>query len=189
MQEPREGFFTEVVNALDGIRADNRENRQRNDTPQPIRRMDDDVMQFIERGGYCQYIMGPNFVFVRTLTEKGYDVLTFMDFQKYLTWKAKGNAKTWWPIRISAIALVISFITLGLKFNEWREVGQTESKIELLDSSLKSLTDSLNAYRLPSKVYTANGDDLKSPEKKAIDTVEKGKAIKSTPPLKKTKTN
>ena len=35
--------YSEVINALDGIRCDNRENRQDIDSPKPIRNIPDDV--------------------------------------------------------------------------------------------------------------------------------------------------
>lgn len=157
--------YSEVINALDGIRCDNRENRQYNEDENKLRPLTQDIMQYIERKGYCKYIYGANGRFVRTLTEKGYEVLQYMDYAKYKKQKAVVNWKTWIPIVISGIALIISgYAALvkpekpnSLTIEEWNKVVQ-------LDSSLKSLKDLINSLNLRmSKAQNSTKDFSKEP--------------------------
>lgn len=140
--------YHEIINALDGIRCDNRENRQYTEDESQLRRMPDDIMQYVERKGYCKYIYGANCRFVRTLTGKGYEVLKEMDYAKYKKNKAIENYKTWIPICASIVALLISGYIAWFKPNDIKYKSETEQKLSHLDSLSKSLEDSMNSFNL-----------------------------------------
>lgn len=60
--------YGELIDALDGIRADNREGKY--DTDMPLHTIEHDLLLYIERKGYCKYEIN-NLRFIRVLTEKG----------------------------------------------------------------------------------------------------------------------
>ena len=147
MKIPKERYH-EIINALDGIRCDNRENKQYTEDENQLRSMPDDIMQYVERKGYCKYIYGANCKFVRTLTEKGYEVLKEMDYAKYRENKAIENKKSWIPIYASLAALLISGYVAWFKPSDSKYKVETEQKLKLLDSSIKSQKESINSLNL-----------------------------------------
>ncbi len=126
--------YEKIHVALDGIRCDNRENKVKD-----LRQIDDDVMQYIERKGYCRYILGENNTFIRTLTKKGYKVLSSGGYKAYLLNETKEAWKVWLPIAISLIAV---FIT-ALQYLENRDAAGRLDKLEKMtiriDSSIRAL--------------------------------------------------
>jgi hypothetical protein len=144
MKIPKERY-NEIINALDGIRCDNRENKQYSENENDLRDITQDTMQYIERKGYCKYIYGANCRFVRTLTEKGYEVLQYMDYGAYRRQKSIDNRKSWMPIVFSGIAILVS---IGVASNLNKHNIETEQKVIRLDSSINSLKDSINSLNL-----------------------------------------
>ena len=65
---------------MDGIRCDNRENK----SPDKLRQIEDDIMQFIERKGFCKYILGESNLFIRVLTKEGNEVLACGSYASYV---------------------------------------------------------------------------------------------------------
>ncbi len=152
-----------IVDFLDGLRDDQRKGAiHENARSIP----DEFVLLYCERKGYCKYLFtGGNFV--RTISKEGYKVLSFMNFEAYLEYKAKENAKTWYPIRIAFLALLIAFYAAS--FNTCNAVQsdkeQTKNRLIQLDSSIKNLKDSLTVYRQTSKECISNKDSLKTAKK------------------------
>jgi len=140
--------YEEVVKAIDGIRCDNRENKQYSEDETKLREISQDVMQYIERKGYCKYIYGANCRFVRTLTEKGYEVLQYMDYAEYRRQKAIENRKSWMPILFSGIAIIVSIGVAWYNANLNKHNTEIEQKVKLLDSSINSLKNSINSSNL-----------------------------------------
>jgi hypothetical protein len=97
-----------IIIALDSIRCDNRENK----TTLDLRQMDDDIMEYIERKGYCKYVLGEGNVFIRTLTDKGYEVLGSGTYKDYLKEQKKEKVRLLTPILTSILALIISISSL-----------------------------------------------------------------------------
>lgn len=147
MKIPKERY-NEIIVALDGIRCDNRENKQYTEDESELRKMPDDIMQYIERKGYCKYIYGANCRFVRTLTEKGYEVLIELDYSKYQKKKAIENYKSWIPIYASIAALLISGYVAWFKPSDSKFKTETDQKLNRLDSLSSSITDSINSVNL-----------------------------------------
>jgi hypothetical protein len=141
--------FYEIINALDGIRCDNRENKQYYDNENDLRQIPQDIMEYIERKGYCKYIYGANGRFVRTLTEKGYDVLQYMNYSKYKRRKSIANWKTRLSIGISIVALIASVYVAFFKPERIKPLTREElTKAIQIDSSLKSIKESINSLNL-----------------------------------------
>jgi hypothetical protein len=136
--------YWKIINALDGIRCDNRENRYSDQ----LRDIEEDVMQYIERKAYCKYIYGANCKFVRTLTEKGYEVLQEMDYGKYRRKKAKENWRLWLPVGISLLSLAISTVFAVITIRKEINKPEIEQKITQLDSLSKSVSDSFHLYQI-----------------------------------------
>jgi len=143
-----------IVDFLDGLRDDQRKGA----IHENARKIPDEfVLLYCERKGYVEYLFtGGNFV--RTISKEGYKILSFMNFEDYLEYKAKENAKTWYPIRIAFFALLVALYAAS--FNTCNAVQsdkeQTNNKLIQLDSSIKSLKDSLNVYHQTSKVCNSN---------------------------------
>ena len=91
-------------------------------------------MEYIERKGYCKYILGEGNKFIRTLTEKGYEPLSFLDYGKYRRHKRITDIKSWLPIVISVIAIMLAianFIyTISSNANQNREIEKRLSALE-----------------------------------------------------------
>ena len=140
--------YDEIVIALDGIRCDNRENKQYAENETLLRNMHDDIMQYIERKGYCKYIYGANGKFVRTLTKSGYEILSREDYGKYRRDKAINNVKSWLPVLFSGLALLIS-VTVAI-INHYDNINKAgiENRVKQLETPTKLLTDSINVVRL-----------------------------------------
>jgi len=136
--------YGKIVDALDGMRADCRENKLR---VEELRRIDDDILLYLERNGYCTYKVAAGNYFVRILTEKGYEVLYYMDYAKYRRAKSWKNWKNRVPIFISIIALLISAIAVWQKSKEAKEKQQIEIRVTQLDSTVQVLKDSLASIR------------------------------------------
>lgn len=126
--------YKQLIIALDGIKCDNEENRQDLDSNNPPRVVEDDVRMYIERKGYCKYIYGANCKFVRTLTEKGYEVLGTGSYRKYLWQQTLKAWAIWLPIVISVIALWIAYKDKG---NDAKKINELEYKIKQLETFLK----------------------------------------------------
>ena len=140
--------YNEIVIALDGIRCDNRENQQYTENENLLRKMHDDIMQYIERKGYCKYIYGANGKFVRTLTKSGYEILSCNDYGKYRRDKAIENVKSWLSVLFSGLALIISIGVAILNHYDNINKAAIENRVKQLETSTKLLTDSINAFRL-----------------------------------------
>lgn len=126
--------YDEIIIALDGIRCDNRENKQYSENENDLRPITQDVMQYIERKGYCKYIYGANCRFVRTLTEKGYSVLSAGNYGKYLWKETLKSWAIWLPIFISILAVGIS---LWDKNKDAEKINKLEQKIKQLETLSK----------------------------------------------------
>ena len=114
-----------IIIALDSIRCDNREGK----TISELRQMDDDIMEFIERKGYCKYVLGEGNVFIRTLTDKGYEVLGSGTYKTFLTTQKKEKFRLLMPIRISIFAFIVSLSSLGFgiyQFKKTSELNKTQ---------------------------------------------------------------
>lgn len=126
--------YDEIIIALDGIRCDNRENKQYSENENDLRPITQDVMQYIERKGYCKYIYGANCRFVRTLTEKGYSVLSAGNYGKYLWKETLKSWAIWLPIIISALALYVAYKD---KNKDAEKINELEQKIKQLETLSK----------------------------------------------------
>lgn len=149
-----------IVDFLDGLRDDQRKGAiHENARPIP----DEFVLLYCERKGYVKYLFtGGNFV--RTLSKEGHKILSFMNYEDYRKWKSTENAKTWYPIRIAFVALLVAIFAATVNTcNAKREKGEEQIKNQLkqLDSSIKSLKDSLTFYRQTSIKCTSNINDEK----------------------------
>jgi hypothetical protein len=133
--------FYEIINALDGIRCDNRENKQYYDNENDLRQIPQDIMEYIERKGYCKYIYGANGRFVRTLTEKGYDVLQYMNYSKYKRRKSIANWKTWLSIGISIVALIASVYVASRNNQPFNKRGADKSNTDRLITKIYKRID------------------------------------------------
>lgn len=133
-----------IVDFLDGLRADHRDGRY-GVNERPI--TDEFVLLFCERYGYCKYEFQEN-MFIRVLTERGAEVLNYMDYDSYLVAK-------WWekfyeriPIPISLIAIGISAYvgwfkpeTNGFTTAEQLILKQLQTKLKQVEYSLNFLKE------------------------------------------------
>ena len=127
--------YDKVIIALDSIRCDNREGK----TTQNLRQMDDDVMQHIERKGYCNYILGEGNIFVRTLTTKGYDVLASETYKKYLWKQTKDNLKNWIPIWVSILMIILTGFNIYITNNRAAKQSVIEGRLDRLGTEVTRL--------------------------------------------------
>lgn len=152
------GNYFKIINALDAVRADNRESKYGGET----RQIDDDILLFIERKGYCKYIVGDDNKCVRVLTESGYEVLASQDYAKYLKRKALDKWTKRLPIIISIIALLFSGTTSLLNYLTWRKGSQqTETQNRL--KRLETLQEQYNLYRHPRQPPNTKSDTSNLP--------------------------
>jgi len=147
-----------VYDALDSIRANLRDNIYiRSDDPKQYeRRMDDDVSLYIERKGYCKYIIGHNNIAIRALTDKGIDVLATGNYTNYLeniTKKEKienelktHQIKTLKPYRFW-LPFVLSIV--GLSLGSWQTYRNYTLKEDLktTNSAISTLTTSYDSLK------------------------------------------
>ncbi|MBS1511459.1 MAG: hypothetical protein JST86_11500 [Bacteroidetes bacterium] len=148
-----EDKYEKVIIALDSIRCDNRENK----TIEGLRQIDDVIMEYIERKGYCKYILGERNVFIRTLTDKGYEVLGCGSYKKYLKQKRNEKIRLKTPIFISAFALVMSISSFLFGVFQYRNTSRTTQEHNKL-----SVRPILNIERNISDSYTKVGLTLKN---------------------------
>lgn len=109
--EIRREEYEELMTALDGIRANLRENKIGNDQ----RQISDRISMYIERKGYCVFTQGIDGKFYRQLTPEGSKALSYLNYGKYRCRKRIEEWQLWLPIAISIGSLVISIIALNDK--------------------------------------------------------------------------
>ena len=135
-----------IVDFLDGLRADHRDGKY-NEWGRPVK--DEFVLLFCERYGYCKYEYKEN-KFIRILTEKGAEVLIYMDYDSYLV--AKWWKKFWEriPIPISILAIIVSlFAIYHEKDNSFKDEG--ESRVKQLEVKSEQLQSEINYLKEQAK--------------------------------------
>ena len=124
--------YGDLIDTLDGIRADNREWRYGED----CRKIDDEMLLYIERKGYCKYEIN-TLRFIRVLTEEGMAVLGSQNYIKYR--RNKKWAK--WGKRAPLIVSIIAVIFTGLSY--WTNTTSRKNDVEKRIERLEKLQDSL----------------------------------------------
>lgn len=127
--------FGELIDVLDGIRADNREGKY--DDEIKLRPIEHDLLLYIERKGYCKYEIN-NLRFIRVLTEKGLDVLASQNYGKYKKRKRWERTKSNIPLITSLIALMFT----GLSF--WHNTKSRPSETQKRIDRLETIQDSMH---------------------------------------------
>lgn len=134
-----------IVNFLDGLRADHRDGKY-GVNERPI--SDEFVLLFCERYGYCKY----EFVegkFIRILTDKGAEVLNYMDYDSFLV-------ANWWkkfweiiPVPISIIAIGVSIWAIIVsKDKKFKVDGEPRlNQLEIITKQIQSEMNSLKGQK------------------------------------------
>lgn len=123
--------YGDLMDTLDGVRADNREWRYGED----CRKIDDEMLLYIERKGYVKYEIN-TLRFIRVLTEEGMAVLSSQNYQKYRSGKTWGK----WGKRAPLIVSIVAVIFTGLSY--WHNTQSPEIDVEKRLERLEKLQDS-----------------------------------------------
>lgn len=124
--------YGDLIDTLDGIRADNREWRYGED----CRKIDDEMLLYIERKGYCKYEIN-TLRFIRVLTDNGMQILGSQSYAKYR------RNKIWakWGKRAPLIVSTIAVLFTGLSY--WQNTKNQKTDVEKRIERLEKVQDSM----------------------------------------------